>query len=159
MGAGPLHLLRSGLAVRLEEEGHHVTIRSIDLPLDSRATEIASAFELSAALAGAVAEAAEIGSFPLVLSGNCGPAALGCVDGLQTRMNIFWFDAHGDFNTPETTRSGFLDGMALAAVTGRCWSGLARAIPGFRSVAEGNVTAIGFAISMRRRQRPSTGRT
>jgi hypothetical protein len=27
MGAGPLHLLKSGLAVRLEEEGHHVTIR------------------------------------------------------------------------------------------------------------------------------------
>jgi len=33
--------------------------------------------------------------------------------------------------------------MALAAVTGRCWSGLARAIPGFRSVIEGNITSIG----------------
>jgi arginase len=143
MGAGPLHLLKSGLAVRLEEEGHHVTIRSIDLPPDFRATEIASAFELGAALAGGVAEAVRTGTFPLVLSGNCGPAALGCVGGLQGEMNIFSFDAHGDFNTPETTRSGFLDGMALAAVTGRCWSGLARAIPGFRSVAEGHVTAIG----------------
>ena len=143
MGAGPLHLLNSGLAGRLEEEGHQVTVRSIDLPPDFRATEIASAFELSAALAGGVAEAAKIGSFPLVLSGNCGPAALGCVGGLRSRIKIFWFDAHGDFNTPETTRSGFLDGMALAAVTGRCWSGLARAIPGFESVAEGHVTAIG----------------
>jgi arginase len=68
---------------------------------------------------------------------------LGCVGGLQSQTKIFWFDAHGDFNTPETTRSGFLDGMALAAVTGRCWSGLMRAIPGFRSVVEGHVTAIG----------------
>src|SRR4029450_3386719 len=138
MGAGPLYLLKSGLAVRLEEEGHQVTIRSIDLPPDFRVTEIASAFELSAALAGGVAEAAKIGSFPLVLSGNCGPAALGCVGGLRSRIKIFWFDAHGDFNTPETTRSGFLDGMALATVTGRCWSGLAGGVPGVRNRGGGN---------------------
>jgi len=143
MGAGPLHLLKLGLALRLEEDGHHVTTRSVELPPDFRATEIASTFELGAALARDVAEAVKTGTFPLVLSGNCGPAALGCVGGLQGQTKIFWFDAHGDFNTPETTRSGFLDGMALAAVTGRCWSGLARAIPGFRSVVEGNVTAIG----------------
>ena len=35
MGAGPLHLLKSGLAVRLEEEGHHVTIRAVELPQGS----------------------------------------------------------------------------------------------------------------------------
>ena len=143
MGAGPLHLLNSGLPVRLEEAGHHVSIRSVELPLEFRATEIASTFELGAALARGVADSVKTGAFPLVLSGNCGPAALGCIGGLQSQTRIFWFDAHGDFNTPETTRSGFLDGMALAAVTGRCWSGLARAIPGFRSVVEGNVTAIG----------------
>jgi hypothetical protein len=40
MGAGPLHLLKSGLAVRLEEEGHHVTIRAVELPPGFRATEI-----------------------------------------------------------------------------------------------------------------------
>ena len=143
MGAGPLQLLKSGLAVRLEEEGHQVTIRSVELPSEFRATEIAGTFELSAALAGGVADAVKTGAFPLVLSGNCGPAALGCVGGLQRLTSVFWFDAHGDFNTPETTRSGFLDGMALAAVTGRCWSGLARAIPGFSSVLEDNVTTIG----------------
>jgi arginase len=143
MGAGPLRLLKSGLAVRLEEDGHQVTNRSVELPPAFRATEIAAAFELGAALARGVAEAVKAGTFPLVLSGNCGPAALGCVGGLQSQMNIFWFDAHGDFNTPETTRSGFLDGMALAAVTGRCWSGLAGGIPGFRNVVEGNVTSIG----------------
>jgi hypothetical protein len=33
--------------------------------------------------------------------------------------------------------------MALATVTGLCWSGLARVIPGFRSVPDGNVTTIG----------------
>ena len=128
---------RAGCAAR--GGGHHVTIRSIELPPEFRATEITSTFELAAALARGVAEAIETGAFPLVLSGNCGPAALGCVGGRQGQTTIFWFDAHGDFNTPETTRSGCLDGMALAAVTGRCWSGLARAIPGFRSVVESNV--------------------
>jgi arginase len=90
-------------------------------------------------VATAIAERA----FPVVLSGNCGPAALGCIAGLQGRTNVFWFDAHGDFNTPETTTSGFLDGMALATVTGRCWRSLARNIPGFAAIPEKSVTAVG----------------
>ena len=32
-----------------------------------------------------------------------------------------WFDAHGDFNTPETSPGGFVDGMPLAMATGRCY--------------------------------------
>ena len=30
-------------------------------------------------------------------------------------VHVLWLDAHGDFNTPETTPSGFLGGMCLAA--------------------------------------------
>jgi arginase len=56
---------------------------------------------------------------------------------------IVWLDAHGDFNTPETTVSGFLDGMALATATGRCWQNLAASVPGFRPVSEKNVVLIG----------------
>ena len=37
---------------------------------------------------------------------------------------IVWLDAHGDFNTPETTPSGFLGGMCLAAACGRWDAGL-----------------------------------
>jgi arginase len=33
-------------------------------------------------------------------------------------VSLVWFDAHADFNTPETTQSGFLGGMALAASCG-----------------------------------------
>ena len=36
---------------------------------------------------------------------------------------ILWFDAHGDFNTPETTNSGYLGGMVVAAVCGLWESG------------------------------------
>jgi arginase len=143
MGAGPQHLLRSGLVVQLEKAGHRVTARTLDLPPDARLAEIAAAFELSRAVAQAAAETIATGAFPLVLSGNCGPAAMGCVAALAGRTAVFWFDAHGDFNTPETTVSGFLDGMALAAITGRCWTRLVREIPGFTAVREDDVVAIG----------------
>src|SRR6185369_6198983 len=59
------------------------------------------------------------------------------------RPGIIWFDAHGDFNTPETTSSGSLDGMGLAIATGRCWRKLAGTIPGFSPVPEWNVLHVG----------------
>jgi len=56
-----------------------------------------------------------------VLSGGC-LVAVGVVTGLQRsgrELRVVWLDAHGDFNTPESTPSGYWDGMALAAVCGR----------------------------------------
>ena len=72
---------------------------------------------LHQAVAAAVARAAR----PLLLSGDC-PAALGVVAGLQRRhrdVAVVWLDAHGDFNTPASTVSGYLGGMPLAMLTGR----------------------------------------
>jgi arginase len=69
------------------------------------------------AVADAVARAAR----PLLLSGDC-PTALGAVAGLQRRYRdvaVVWLDAHGDFNTPAITISGYLGGMPLAMLTGR----------------------------------------
>jgi arginase len=69
------------------------------------------------AVADAVARAAR----PLLLSGDC-PTALGAVAGLQRRygdLAVVWLDAHGDFNTPAITTSGYLGGMPLAMLTGR----------------------------------------
>jgi arginase len=72
---------------------------------------------LHQAVADAVARAAK----PLLLSGDC-PTALGVVAGLQCRyrdLAVVWLDAHGDFNTPAITISGYLGGMTLALLTGR----------------------------------------
>jgi arginase len=83
------------------------------------------------------------GSFPLVLSGNCN-SALGTVSGIDpSRLGVIWFDAHSDFNTPETTISGFLDGMGLATITGHCWTKLVTTIPGFVPIPEKHVLQIG----------------
>ncbi len=143
LGAGPEYLVKFGLRDLLEERGYDVRVRMLEAPADSWRAEIRTAFDLAGAVAVAVAEAVTSDAFPLVLSGNCGPAALGCVGGLGPSPAVTWFDAHGDFNTPETTIGGFLDGMALAALTGRCWRQLAAAIPGFEPVPETAVALVG----------------
>lgn len=56
---------------------------------------------------------------PLVFANDC-TSCLGMVKGLESKSPaILWYDSHGDFNTPETTPSGFLGGMPLAALVGR----------------------------------------
>jgi arginase len=58
---------------------------------------------------------------PVVYAGDC-LAAIGVLAGLQRTgidPTLIWFDAHGDFHTWQTTRSGFLGGMPLAMIVGR----------------------------------------
>jgi arginase len=77
-----------------------------------------------------VAEASERGLLPLVLGGDHS-IALGTVGGMASRAGAgaaLWLDAHGDLNTPETTPSGNVHGMPLAAALGQ-------AEDGFRSPA------------------------
>jgi arginase len=143
MGAGPERLLQAGLVTRLADAGHHVQVRTIEAPADAWRSEIRTTFELAAGVSRAVTEAIGGGRLPLVLSGNCGPAALGCIAGMGNVSSVLWFDAHGDFNTPDTTVGGFLDGMAMATLTGRCWPALAAAIPGFAPVGENSVILLG----------------
>jgi len=59
------------------------------------------------------------GAVPLVLGGDHS-IAIGTVGGIATEpTGVLWLDAHGDFNTPETTPSGNVHGMSLAAILGR----------------------------------------
>ena len=142
MGAGPDALVAAGLPARLAHAGHRVTCVTVEPPPGSWRAEIRTTFELSAALAARVRAARASGRFPLVLAGNCQVAA-GVVAGLGAGLSVLWCDAHGDFNTPETTTGGFLDGMALATVVGRCWTGMTRQLPGFTPVAEASVWLAG----------------
>jgi arginase len=142
MGAGPGTLMPL-LEERLQGAGHRVQCLTIEPPADSWRAEIRTAFDLASGVSHAVRGARDAGAFPLVLSGNCGPAAIGCVAGAEADPAVCWFDAHGDFNTPETTIGGFLDGMALATMTGRCWRQLAQHVAGLRPVDERHVALIG----------------
>ncbi len=135
-GAGPEHLVGAGLIDHLHASGHRVVGTQLieDDPAQSPA-EIRTAFELMRRLATAVRKARAAGHFPLILSGNCNVAAVGALSGLTpAARSVFWFDAHGESNTPDTTGSGFLDGMGLSINLGWCWRALAASVPGFQPV-------------------------
>lgn len=71
---------------------------------------------INCALAQAIQ--AQHGAIPIVFTSDC-TNALGAVKGLGGGVSVVWYDAHGDFNTPETSPSGFVGGMPLAMLVGR----------------------------------------
>jgi arginase len=81
----------------------------------------------SSHLTDIVADQRRRGLFTLGLLANCN-GLMGMLGGLQKsgpgrrplRVGLVWIDAHGDFNTPETTLSGMLGGMPVAVSTGFC---------------------------------------
>ena len=142
MGSGPEHFINNGLVQDLEADGHQVSVETIEAQSEFRA-EVQTQFQLYRSLAKQVNEAKKNGRFPLVLSGNCG-ATVGAIAGSGAeRLGVIWFDAHGEFNTPETTTSGFLDGMGLAVATGLCWKRLAASIPSFRPLPAEHILLVG----------------
>lgn len=143
MGRGPRHLLESGLAERLRAQQPDVEEVTIRLS-ESFYSDAAALVELQQRAVEALRESLARNRRILVLSGNCGPAALSATAALgPRRTGVIWFDAHADFNTPETSASGFLDGMSLAILTGRCWPALAARFAGFEPVPEANVILVG----------------
>ncbi len=77
--------------------------------------------QIHEALAQHIAHTLKRGARPISVMGDC-CGTIGVVAGLQRTGQDFvllWLDAHGDFNTWETTPSGFLGGMPLAMLVGR----------------------------------------
>jgi arginase len=70
---------------------------------------------------GQVDDALVRGAFPVLLASDCSICltTLAAVARHEPDARFLWLDAHGDFNTPDTTPSGFLGGMCLAAACGR----------------------------------------
>lgn len=89
---------------------------------------------VAASLAAAGASDALGAARLLVLGGDC-TANAGAMAGLKAarpsaRLAIAWFDAHGDFNTPDTTPSGNVFGMPFAMLCGRGDADLVAAVDG-----------------------------
>ena len=102
-------LRKSGIAAELDAEWVEIEpdFSAVDDPV----------IAVNRALAAAVEAHAE--RLPIVFANDC-TSCLGMVKGLEAEAPaVLWYDAHGDFNTPETTPSGFLGGMPLAALVGR----------------------------------------
>jgi arginase len=142
MGLGPERILESGLKPLFARMGMDFDCEEITLEGQFPA-EIATTFQICRKLSERVSECRKRGSFPIVLSGNCN-AAIGTVSGCGGRdTGIVWFDAHGEATTPETTTSGFLDGMGIGILGGMSWRRMAQSIPGFVPVQGGSIVLFG----------------
>ncbi len=142
MGRGPERLAESCLEPLVTRLGHTVHV-DIVRTSDQHPAEIASTFELCRSVAGLVHESCSTNAFPVLLSGNCN-IAVGAVAGCGAdRTGVVWFDAHGESTTPDTTTSGFLDGMGISILLGQCWRTLANRIPRFVPVRPEHVVLIG----------------
>src|SRR5215469_13722069 len=87
---------------------------------DSHLKYLEPIVQVSEELAGAVSAALRDGEFPLILGGDHS-IALGSITGVarvHRDIGVIWIDAHGDFNTHETTPSGNIHGMILGALAG-----------------------------------------
>jgi arginase len=137
MGAGPLALAEPAAAALATDD-----VRRIALT-EPRTTEVAACFALNRRLAAEVSAARADGALPVILTGNC-HSQQAIVAGLGTDgLGLVWFDCHGDFNTPETTETGYFDGYGLAMVVGDCWQTLCATVPGFTPLPEDRVVLVG----------------
>ncbi len=129
---GPSAVRVAGLEARLEALGHRVTdggnVR-VEEPEtqssgSSNARYLTPIAEVCTGTAQAVLNSLEEGNTPLVLGGDHSLAA-GSVSGVaefyrrrNEKIGVIWIDAHSDINTPETSPSGNVHGMPLAALLG-----------------------------------------
>lgn len=140
MGAGPGHLVRNGLDSFLRGRGWAGTNETVETTDNQDALQ--SAAELGGCIARAVADAQSTGSIPIVLAGNC-ISTVGALAGLRDAPGVAWFDAHGDLNTPETSTTGFIDGMAAATALGWCLPEITAALPSFTPLDPSHLVLVG----------------
>lgn len=124
---GPEALRIAGLAETLEGLGHTVRDRGDFRPEESGPKPERRRAEILAVATHASAQGFDVlgsGGLPVFLGGDHS-ISMGSVSGVARwcadqgkDLFVLWFDAHGDFNTPEISPSGNLHGMALALLCG-----------------------------------------
>jgi arginase len=125
---GPSAIRYAGLASRLDELGYeYVDLGNVETAVpeataegDEHARFLPQIKETSQRIARLVSQATRDGFVPVVLGGDH-TVALGTLAGLREVHGpggAVWIDAHGDLNGPETSPSGNVHGMVLAAALG-----------------------------------------
>jgi arginase len=154
---GPSAMRVAGLETRLESLGHQVTdggnilveIAETQVSGSRNARYLKEITETCTRVAGAVLKTLEEGMTPLLLGGDHSLAA-GSVSGVaefyrrqEKKIGLVWIDAHSDINTPETSPSGNVHGMPLAALLGLGPEPLAMIYGYAPKIATGNAVLIG----------------
>lgn len=134
VATGPSALISGGLRTQLEQELKYTLFHSnVDVSSISKEEPVYRKMHRSLAVSGAtkriseqVYEQARRGRFVLTLGGDHS-VSIGSLAGVAgaTRerlpgkeLAVLWIDSHAEINTPETTISGNIHGMALAFSTG-----------------------------------------
>jgi arginase len=153
MERAPFALREAGLLSRLRASGATVVNLS-DLSLfpyrdDPEHPRARNAEVVSCAVRAAADEMTRAlpEGFTVVLGGDCtlaAAAAAGARTALKEAVGLVYVDANADLNTPETTPSGYLDGMALALALGRGPEPLVAALGSAPAVQPGHVALLGF---------------
>ncbi|KAL6900613.1 hypothetical protein GGI43DRAFT_405834 [Trichoderma evansii] len=137
VGAGPAHLKLRRLVSTIRER--RIKVDEVELPPvhDQFEGDIARSFEVFRRTAISVRRAHEQASFPIVIAGNCS-SSVGVLAGISTvladsnkSLACAWFDAHDDFNTPDTITSGYFDSMPIAMLGNLCFKSMLATIPGY----------------------------
>jgi arginase len=125
---GPSAIRYAGLEARIEHLGRRcedwgnvtTAVAEASSVGDERMRFLDQIKETCARIADLVVRAVESGAMPLVLGGDHS-VALGTLGGIARAKGpggVLWLDAHGDLNRPETSPTGNVHGMPLAAVLG-----------------------------------------
>ena len=125
---GPSAIRYAGLEPRLAELGHEcVDLGNVETAVpeataveDEHARFLPQIMDTCQRLAALVEQAVLDGAIPLVLGGDH-TVALGSLAGLARAHgpgSVLWIDAHGDLNSPDTSPTGNVHGMVLAAALG-----------------------------------------
>ena len=113
------HLRKLGHSVH--DIGNLVVPQPESLPLGNpRVKYLEPIVQVCDELANIVTNSLQENEFPLVVGGDHS-IALGSISGVarvHKNIGVIWIDAHADFNTDETTPSGNVHGMILAALAG-----------------------------------------
>lgn len=125
---GPSAIRYAGVIGRLENKGFDI-IDLGDIPIgrdkletdpETGVRNLEAVVKASEQLMNKIEEVKAADSFPLILGGDHS-IAIGTLAGVakhHNKLGVIWFDAHGDLNTPETSPSGNIHGMPLAASLG-----------------------------------------
>jgi arginase len=125
---GPSAIRYAGLDERIAELGRRVedwgdveaAVPEATELVDERMRYLPQIKATCERIAALVARAVQEGYLPLVLGGDHSVAlgALGGMARVSGPGGVLWLDAHGDLNRPETTPTGNVHGMPLAAALG-----------------------------------------
>jgi arginase len=155
---GPSAIRIAGVEARLRELGHEVvdegdiSIKNMEeLKVgDVRARYLAEIARAATVACRKVDRIISRGHFPLVLGGDHS-IAVGTVSGIAAvcrregkKLGLLWVDAHGDINTPESSPSGNIHGMPVAALLGHGPARLTGIGGKFTKVDPANIALVGI---------------